>query len=178
MQGPAMEVEWLVYINMLMRKVYLVKPAIIIKPKMESARHSISVARAPHLESVILSPTIRNGRSASMVRGSVDLKLSLDINVSFRLPLRHGDCYSLYEHDPRLFSNTKLKSSKRASYMCSLYPEPWNLGDSPGQVSWNWQFPSYPSQQIFHCKRVGQEGKVQQHDRLKNNRPSSNVTGG
>ena len=70
------------------------------------------------------------------------------------LPLGHWDCYSLYEHDPRLFSNRKLKSSKRASYMCSwlipcLYPEPWNLGDSPVQVSWNRQFPSYPSQQIF-----------------------------
>ena len=78
----------MVYINMLMRKVYLVKPAIIIKPKMGSARHSISVAHAPHLESVILSPTIRNGRSASMVRGSADLKLSLDINVSFRAATR------------------------------------------------------------------------------------------
>ena len=78
----------MVYMNMLMRKVYLVKPAIIIKPKMESARHSISVAHAPHLESVILSPTIQNGRSASMVRGSADLKLSLDINVSFRAATR------------------------------------------------------------------------------------------
>ena len=54
MLGPVMEVEWLVYMNMLISKVYQVKPAIIIKPKMESARHSISVARAPHLESVIL----------------------------------------------------------------------------------------------------------------------------
>ena len=55
---------------------------------MESARHSISVARAPHLESVILLPIIQNGRSASMVRGSADFKLSLDINVSFRAATR------------------------------------------------------------------------------------------
>ena len=41
----------MVYMNMLIRKVYLVKHAIIIKPKMESAQHLISVARAPHLES-------------------------------------------------------------------------------------------------------------------------------
>ena len=60
------------------------KPAIIIKPEMESARHSISVAHAPHLESAILLPTIQNGRSASMIRSSADLKLSLEINVSLR----------------------------------------------------------------------------------------------
>ena len=46
----------MVYMTMLITKVYLVKPAIIIKPKIESARHSISVARAPHLESFILVP--------------------------------------------------------------------------------------------------------------------------
>ena len=51
---------------------------------MESARHSIGVAHAPHLESVILLQTTQNGRSASMVRGSADLKLSLEINVSYR----------------------------------------------------------------------------------------------
>ena len=59
------------------------KPTIIIKPEMESAWHSISVAHAPHLESAILLQTTQNGRSASMVRGSADLKLSLEINVSF-----------------------------------------------------------------------------------------------
>ena len=65
------------------------KPVIIITPEMESARHSISVAHAPHLESVILSQTTQNGRSASMVRGSADLKkLSLEINVSYRVATR------------------------------------------------------------------------------------------
>ena len=65
------------------------KPVIIITPEMESARHSISVAHAPHLESVILSQTTQNGRSASMVRGSADLKkLSLEINFSYRVATR------------------------------------------------------------------------------------------
>ena len=65
------------------------KPVIIITPEMESARHSISVAHAPHLESVILSQTIQNGRSVSMVRGGADLKkLSLEINVSYRVATR------------------------------------------------------------------------------------------
>ena len=64
------------------------KPVIIITPEMESAQHSISVAHAPHLESVILLQTTQNGRSASMVRGSADLKISLDINVSFRAATR------------------------------------------------------------------------------------------
>ena len=60
------------------------KPAIIIKLEMESARHSISVAHAPHLESAILLQITQNGRSASLIRGSADLKLSLEINVSYR----------------------------------------------------------------------------------------------
>ena len=60
------------------------KPAIIIEPEMESARHSISVAHAPRLESAILLQTTQNGTSASMVRGTADLKLSLEINVSYR----------------------------------------------------------------------------------------------
>ena len=66
------------------------KPVIIITPEMESARHSIGVAHAPHLESVILLQTTQNGRSASMVRGgSADLKkLSLEINVSYRAATR------------------------------------------------------------------------------------------
>ena len=65
------------------------KPVIIITPEMESARHSISVAHAPHLESVILLQTTQNGRSASTVRGSADLKkLSLEINVSYRVATR------------------------------------------------------------------------------------------
>ena len=51
---------------------------------MESARHSISVAHAPRLESAILLQTTQNGTSASMVRGTADLKLSLEINVSYR----------------------------------------------------------------------------------------------
>ena len=72
MQGPAMEVEWLVYINMLLGKVYLVKPAIIIKPEMEGARHSMSVAHAPGSESAMLLPTTKSGTSAIMVRGSAD----------------------------------------------------------------------------------------------------------
>ena len=55
---------------------------------MESARHSISVARSPHLESAILLQNTQNGRSVSMVRGSADLKLSLEINVSFRAATR------------------------------------------------------------------------------------------
>ena len=64
------------------------KPAIIIKPEMESARHSISVAHAPRLESAILLQTTQNGTSASMVRGTADLKLSLEINVSYRAARR------------------------------------------------------------------------------------------
>ena len=72
MQGPAMEVEWLVYMTMLIGKVYLVKPAIIIKPEMEGARHSISVAHAPGSESAMLLPTTQSGRSAIMVRGRAD----------------------------------------------------------------------------------------------------------
>ena len=65
------------------------KPVIIITPEMESAQHSISVAHAPHLESVILLQTTQNGRSASTVRGSADLKkLSLEINVSYRVATR------------------------------------------------------------------------------------------
>ena len=88
------------------------KPVIIITPEMESARHSISVAHAPHLESVILSQTIQNGRSASMVRGGADLKkLSLKLMFRTGLPLGQGGCYSLYEHDLRLFSNRKLKNT-------------------------------------------------------------------
>ena len=67
-----MEVERLVYMNMLIGKVYLVKPAIIIKPKMEGALHSISVAHAPGSESAMLLPTTQSGRSASMVRDSAD----------------------------------------------------------------------------------------------------------
>lgn len=67
-----MVVECLVYMNMLIGKVYLVKPVIIIKLEMEGARHSIGVAHAPDLESVILLKTTKNGRSASMVRGSAD----------------------------------------------------------------------------------------------------------
>ena len=65
------------------------KPVIIITPEMESARHSIGVAHAPHLESVILLQTTQNGRSPSTVRGSADLKkLSLEINVSYRVATR------------------------------------------------------------------------------------------
>lgn len=73
MQGPVVVVaECLVYMNMLIGKVYLVKPAIIIKPEMEGARHSIGVAHAPGLESAMLLPTTQSGRSASMVRGNAD----------------------------------------------------------------------------------------------------------
>ena len=56
-----------------------------------SARHSISVACVPHLESVIVLPNIQNGRSVSMVRGSADLghlELSLNFNVSYRAATR------------------------------------------------------------------------------------------
>ena len=60
------------YMTMLIGKVYLVKPAIIIKPEMEGVRHSISVARAPGSESAMLLPTTQSGRSAIMVRGRAD----------------------------------------------------------------------------------------------------------
>ena len=60
------------YMTMLFGKVYLVKPAIIIKPEMEGARHSISVAHAPGSESAMLLPTTQSGRSAIMVRGRAD----------------------------------------------------------------------------------------------------------
>ena len=54
---------------MLMKMVYPVRPAIIIKLKTRSVHRSISAAHALHLGSVIQSLTIHGGKSASMVGG-------------------------------------------------------------------------------------------------------------
>ena len=80
----------MVYINMLLGKVYLVKPAIIIKPEMEGARHSMSVAHAPGSESAMLLPTTKSGTSAIMVRGSADENILQKLMFICRAATRGG----------------------------------------------------------------------------------------
>ena len=64
---PAKEVVTWVYSNMLMKKVSLMKHAIITKPKIRSVSHSISVALALHLENAMLLKIIQSGKLVNMV---------------------------------------------------------------------------------------------------------------
>jgi len=57
------------YMSMLIKRVYPVKHAIIIKPKTKSAHHSTSVAHAPHLVNAMLSRTTPPGKSVNLVSG-------------------------------------------------------------------------------------------------------------